>query len=294
MLTAGMDVSPEVLPVLLRESTAVVRRLRDQGPDPEELRDDLAARIREYSSTPANQWLPHEGARDLLLGRPVTTSVDALAAEHDAVTVTAVQREALGFWKNLLVSVDPSVVAEPELTWLNAPLDSGPTPAGVSFQSTGSPVTKAALTIGPAATTLQREDRGLTLRYAELAGLLVHADGGRQLIHLDGYSMKIEPTLWRDGRQAVALIDSFVPPWLRIPLPERSPDEVPKDPFSRIDRLRHWTSRPLVFAPLLIVTTAAVVLFAAQEETGRWGAWLIPIILSGGVAGYLLHRRRRP
>jgi hypothetical protein len=293
MLTAGMGVGSEDLQLALHESTAVVRRLRDQGLDPAELRADLAERIQGYNSQPADQWLPSEGARDLLLGRPVTASVDALAAETDAVTVAAVQGEALKFWRNLLVSVDPDTRATPELTWLFNPPASGRSATGVSFQPTGSPVTTGLLTVGPAALRLQRGDRDITAWYDELAGLLAYPDGGRQLIRLDGYSVRVEPTLWRDSQQAIAIIDSSVPPWLRIPLPERTPDEIPKDPATRTDKLRHWANRPLVFAPLLILVLVAVILFASQEEAGVWGAWLIPVLLGGGLIGYLGYRRQR-
>jgi hypothetical protein len=293
MLTAGTGVGSEDLQLALHESTALVRRLRDQGPDPAELRDDLAERIQRYGSQPADQWLPSEGARDLLLGRPVAASIDALAAETDAVTVEAVQREALEFWKNLLVSVDQETRSGPELSWTYGPPASGRTATGATFQPTGSPVAKDVLTVGPTATRLETPDRAITAWYDELAGVLAYPDGGRQLVRLDSYVVMVEPTLWRDGRQAVAIIDSSVPPWLRIPLPERSPEEIPKDPVTRIDKLRYWTNRPVVFAPLLIVLLMAVILFALQEETGKWGVWLIPILLGGGVVGYLRHRRQR-
>lgn len=56
MLTAGMDVLPEALPTVVSGTTAVLRRLRDLGPDPAELRDDVEREIRQITTEPAENW----------------------------------------------------------------------------------------------------------------------------------------------------------------------------------------------------------------------------------------------
>jgi hypothetical protein len=78
IVTAGMDIVPEAVGVVVGEATAVVRRLRDRGPDPTELRDDLDQHIRRMNEEPAERWLwwPRRSTRPLsrTSAGPPTTS----------------------------------------------------------------------------------------------------------------------------------------------------------------------------------------------------------------------------
>jgi zinc protease len=253
MLTAGMDVIAEAVRSVVPETTAVIRRLRDRGPDPTELRDDIAAQIRRYRSQPVDQWLPFLAARDALIDHPVTRSLDELVAEEEAVTGEQIQQAARSMWSDLLVSVDPAGSGDPQLTWMNGPPEPGPAPAGRKFRPAGSPATKGALIVGQTSTQLQVEGNKVEAAYDDLAAMITFPDGGRQLIREDGFQVTLEPTLWRKGQQAVALVDSAVPRPLHIPLPERSADRIPQDKVRRIDKVRAWTNSPKVWIPFLVV-----------------------------------------
>jgi hypothetical protein len=292
MLTAGMDVISEALPTVVAETSAVLRRLRDRGPDPAELRDDLAQQIRQFTSHPAAHWLPFLAARDALLGGPVTASADELAAETDAVAVADVQQAALGLWNNLLVSVDPAGMGDPQLTWLGGPPAPGRQPSGRRFRPVGSPVTKGALTVGGTDTQLQTAGARTSAAYDDLAGMIAYPDGGRQLIRQDGYQVTVEPTLWRQGQEAVALVDSAVPRQLHIPVPERTPDLIPRTSVRTIDKLRYWTNRPAVWVPFLIVCVIGVVLTTAAADEIVERTWRFLFMgLAIGVIAYIRQRR---
>jgi hypothetical protein len=290
MLTVGMDVIPEALRSAVTESIAVLRRLRDRGPDPTELRDDLAAQIRRFSSQPADQWIPFLAARDVLLGRPATASVEELAAETDAVTVAQVRDAALSVWRDLLVSVAPGGAGNPQLTWLNGPPAPTREPSGRRFKPVGSPVTKGALTIGAADVHRETADARISAAYEDVAGLLRYPDGGRQLIRHDGYQLQVEPTLWQQGPEAIAMLDSAVPRALHIPLPERPQDEIPQSKVRRIDKLRATLKLPIVWVPFLI---AWVIWLALQTAPDKIVPAAERILVIGCVVGVITFIRQR-
>lgn len=290
MLTTGMDVIPEALPTVVAETTAVVRRLRDWGPDPAELRDDLERQIRRFTTEPAANWLPFMAARDVLLGRRATTGTDELAAETDAVTVADVQQAARSLWNDLLVSVDPVGSGDPQLTWLNGPPASKQVASGRQFRSVGSPVTKGALVIGRTAAHLQTTGGEVAAAYDEVAAMIAYPDGGRQLIRRDGYQVTIEPTLWRQGHEAVALVDSAVPRPLHVPLPERTPDLIPHISVTLKQRLRFWLNDPVALLAVAGVCAVALALTEGMGRTELLGRSLVGGAILGAVA-YARHRR---
>jgi hypothetical protein len=291
MVTAGMDVITEALPVVVAQTTAVLRRLRDLGPDPAELRDDLTQQIRQFTSAQAGPYLPYMAAREVLLGRPVTTSADELAAETDAVTGAEVRQAALELWNNLLVSVDEAGAGDPQLTWLGGPPRPARRPSGRRFRPVGSPVTKATLTVGQTDAQLQTANSWTSAAYADLAGMIKYPDGGRQLIRHDGYQVTLEPTLWQQGREAVALVDSAVPRPLHIPVPEREPELIPRSSVRTIDKLRYRTNRPAVWVPFLLACVVGVVLLMATDAVIDHATRILATGAGIGIGLYVLQRR---
>ncbi|MEV6283431.1 hypothetical protein [Kribbella sp. NPDC051770] len=291
MLTAGMDVLAEAVPTVVDQSTAVLRRLRDRGPDPTELRDDLNQQIRQYASHPINEWLPFLAARDVLTGRPVTTSADELVAETEAVTVADVRQAAHGLWRDLLVSVDRAGAGSPQLTWLDGPPAAGKQPSGQRFRPVGSPVAKGELTVGRTEIHRQAEDAAISAQYDDLAAMVAYPDGGRLLIRQDGYQVTVEPTMWQKGQQAVALLDSAVARPLRVQLPERAPEEIPKSSVRTRDKVQYWGNRPIVWAPFLVLCLLGVVLALATEEIAAQASKFVVMGAIVGLVSYVKHRR---
>ncbi|MFI5713638.1 hypothetical protein [Kribbella sp. NPDC051620] len=281
MVTAGMEIVPEAVRVVVGEATAVVRRLRDRGPDPTELRDDLAQHLRRMSEEPAERWLPVLAASDTLLGRPAATSVDEVAAEIDATTVEDVRRAAYALWTDLLVSVDPDGAGDPQLAWLGASPTPAGKPSGRQFRSIDSPESTDLLFVSETETRLETAGPSAA-RYDELAGVLAFEDGGRRLIRQDGFQVPVEPTLWRKGSEAVALVDAAVPEQLRIPLPARSREEIPWKRVRRIDNFRNWVQSPKVWVPALFVCVALPVIVALSLP-----AFVTKILIVGGALGVI-------
>jgi hypothetical protein len=292
MLTVGMDVIPEALRSAVSESIAVLRRLRDRGPDPVELRDDLDAQIRQFGTRPAHQWLPFMAARDALLGTPVTNSVEELAVETDAVTAAQVREVALSVWRDLLVSVDPEGGGDPQLTWLGSPPDVAKPSDGRRFRPTD-PTSKAALTVGTTGVHRETAEGRTSAAYDEVAGMVSYPDGGRQLIRYDGYQVLVEPTLWRRGSQAVALLDAAIPPALHIRLPERPKDQIPQVKVRRIDTFRYWLDQPVVWVPFVVLLIIGVVLTITPDEIGSMLVRALPIGIAIAVVTFIRQLRSK-
>jgi hypothetical protein len=111
------------------------------------------------------------------------------------------------------------------------------------------------------------------------------------LIRQDGYQVTVEPTMWRQGEEAVALVDSAVAQPLRISLPERTPDAIPQSTVRTIDKLRYWANRPVVWAPFLVVGLFGVVMTVATDEIAAQASKFLVMGAVIGVVSYVRHRR---
>ncbi|GAB7049926.1 M16 family metallopeptidase [Catenuloplanes indicus] len=101
-----------------------------------------------------------------------------------------------------------------------------------------------AMIVGPEGVSLQGADGVVTVRYAEAAAMLAWPDGARRLIGHDAISVHLEPALFTVTPAAMAAIDAAVAPELRVEMPARDPDDVPRPP-SRVRLARHRAVRVL-------------------------------------------------
>ncbi len=86
-----------------------------------------------------------------------------------------------------------------------------------------------------------------TVWFNRIAGLLEFPDGARQVISRDGWSIMVEPRVYRGGAGIVDVLDARVPEDLKLPQPERDPDDIPEriGPVARIGHLLRRRGRVL-------------------------------------------------
>ncbi|MEV4266466.1 hypothetical protein [Kribbella sp. NPDC049584] len=266
MLTAGIDILPEARPTVVAQTLDVLRALRQRGPDPTELRDDLDQEIRRIKTEPAEHWMPHLAAREVLLGRPVLDR-DEMIAEAEAITVGDVRQAADALWDNVLLSVDPDATTDSRLNWISRPPRSRSTPTGRRFRPAGWPVVKGELTVGRSSAHIETGSAEASASYDDLAVVVAYPDGGRQLIRRDGYQLQIEPAYWRNGQQAVAAVDDAVSPALKVPMPPRDPENIPRSPVTRRHLATYLLKKPAFWVALICV--AVVVIGLASGIPGQ-------------------------
>ncbi|GMA88302.1 hypothetical protein GCM10025868_35520 [Angustibacter aerolatus] len=98
---------------------------------------------------------------------------------------------------------------------------------------------------------------------SEAAAVLRYPDGGRRVVRADGYDVRLEPSLLRQGEDAVRAFDAGTPPGLVVLADPRDEREVPQpEGHGRRDRARWWlrTRRPLLVRVAVLVGLAVVAL----------------------------------
>lgn len=290
MLTAGIDMLPEARPTVVAQTLDVLRDLRQRGPDPTELRDDVDQEIRRIKAEPAEHWMPYVAAREVLLGRPVLER-DELIAEAEEITVGEVRRAADALWDSVLLSVDPDATTDPRLNWITRPPGSRSTPTGRRFRAAGWPVVKGELTVGRSGAHLETGSAEASASYDDLAALIAYPDGGRQLVRRDGYQLQIEPARWRNGQQAVAAVDDAVSPTLKVPMPARDPEDIPRSPVTRRHLATYLLKKPASWVALICVAVVVIGLASGipAQRIAQPGA--VAVLLVGVIVAFYNLRR---
>jgi len=214
-----------------RELVAVLDRLIDEGPtasEPAEIAEADGRWTHEFERLPDELGTQ---ALDGLLGRPPITveewrrrtgSADA-AAIAEALAVAA-EETAL-----LVVPEDTGAPRRKARSFVHYPQPRPPLPdqaSGSRFDSVSRWRRKdRALLVsddGVEEILLSGASRGL--RVADCVALVHHEDGSRILVSRDGFTLIVEPGEWRQGEEAVGMIDAIVPPERHVPLGPQAAD----------------------------------------------------------------------
>ena len=150
-----------------------------------------------------------------------------------------------------------------EATWREGvPLLTGATPQhrprGSSHRSRNAPADRRRLVLGDGSIHVGRGATWQGVPFGEVAAVLAAPDGGREVVAADGWTVTLEPTMWRDGERAVARLDAAVPADRVVPLPERMPDEVPRPTTFR----HQLTAVPHLLTGLVVAAAVALVVLA--------------------------------
>ena len=163
-------------------------------------------------------------AMNVLTGHPSLTA-EALLDELRTITVDDVQAVAVEAAGSALLAVPDGLNAKwagyvPAPTYSAAAIDGQRYP---SLQSD-----KVALVVGPEGVSLVDDSHAVTVRYADCAITMAWPDGGRQLVGLDGISVRVEPTLYDLPQGLIARLDASVSPAKLVQMPARKPGAIPQ------------------------------------------------------------------
>ncbi|MEU8661408.1 insulinase family protein [Actinoplanes philippinensis] len=164
----------------------------------------------------------------------------------------------------------------------------------------------AHLITGEEGVTLVDGDDHQTVRLAACSIVQAWPDGGRLFVGHDGIMVRVEPTLFRDGHEAVAFLDARIPPGLRVDQPARSPDQIPapqsgrprpEPPPTRAEKLEARRIRAgYVLAVIFGLGIVSRILRIAGNRYGEDVQFAVLIVLLVGgavIAGSLIRARRR-
>lgn len=239
------------------------------GPTPEELETHRRQARMMLEGPDAATGLMTSSAWDVLHGAR-TRTIDEILEGLAHLTPEDVRAAAVEAERTALAQWPQDQRAAP---WPAAPLSpSAPVTGGRTFPQHGG---GTALTVADAGLTVTTADAHVTVRHDGLAAVMAWDDGGRVLIGDDGVQVVVEPTMLRDGTEALRLIDAAVPPEKVVPLGSRAADQIPRA------SLRHRAERPLRL--VAVATVAAIV--GGLLIAGGLGALAPAVVIVAGMAG---------
>jgi zinc protease len=267
-VVVASDPVPERTAEALKVLEEELAHLTDEGPDEAELHADRRALRRDFDEPQGAYALANYLAvQELLDADPRTPA--AVAKVMRAVTVDDVA-DALATARQTALWAVPRHVEAPEhvraVSIMSKPRTGGRRLAPVAPHVSGYEPDDR-LVLGDHGVGIDGGDWHLHVDYAHCVGALAWSDGVRILYGDDGFILRLRPWEWRDGRTAVAAIDSSLDPALVVDMGEGDgppPVEMPA-PRPRAERSAGPTWRRVAVALLLAFLgfMAAVVPFSS-------------------------------
>ncbi|WP_405489789.1 M16 family metallopeptidase [Streptomyces sp. NBC_00096] len=241
-------------------------------------------------------------AVNLLLGHRNLTPAEA-RAELGAVTTEDLRDVAREVWADALMQVPTASVEWAGLT--PAPARSADIVEGRRRPAVADDA--VSLIVGAEGVSVVAPDDRATVRYADCVLLRTFPDGARHLVDRNGFSVTVEPSLYRIDPAELAVVDASVPPSVVIAMPPRDPARIPRatrpgaaaawrNPRSGLFAAAIWGLGALA---VVMAAVTGVLLFHATDPAVPVGDRdLRPVKLSGLVTvGFAVmcvarHRRR--
>ncbi|MFF3498662.1 M16 family metallopeptidase [Streptomyces sp. NPDC003247] len=223
-LTAYADSLPQKQDAVTGGFVDTLARLRAGRIEQSEL-DSVRGKLLKMYDTPdlGAASLPSY-ALSLLLGHRVL-SPDQHRAELNAVTIADLHAVAQEAWSTALLQVPGRGVDWAGATL--APQYSTSAVTGTRHQSLEDE--RITMVIGTEGVTLTTPKGPVTVRYDACAAMTARPDGARALTGHDGFSVNVEPTLYRSVTpERVAAIDAAVPAESVVRMPAREPENIPR------------------------------------------------------------------
>ncbi|MDN0195156.1 insulinase family protein [Streptomyces sp. S.PNR 29] len=259
-LTAYADALPKKQDAVVGGFVDTLARLRAGRIEQSELDSARGKFLKVYDAPDLGAAALPGYALNLLLGHRML-SPEQHKAELAAVTLADLRAVAREVWAGALLQV-PSRGAD----WAGftlAPQYSQDVVTGTRHPSLEDD--RVTLVIGTEGVSLSTPGGPVTVRYDAVAAMTARPDGARALTGLDGFTVSVEPTLYRGvTAERIAAIDAAVPHAAVVPMPAREPERIPQprkrprpaDPSAGRRRKAAWSARGWTAAVVLLATLA--------------------------------------
>ncbi|MFI1149071.1 M16 family metallopeptidase [Streptomyces sp. NPDC020817] len=252
---AYADALPQNQDALVGAFVDVFAKLRAGRIDQADLDAVRASALAQFDTPELAACMLPGHAMNLLVRHRNLTAAEA-RAEIEAVTVADLHRVARAVWADALMQVPGRGVDWAGLT--AAPAESSEVVTGRRYSALEEG--NGALIVADDGISLSAPRGRVTIRYAECTLLQVYPDGGRHLVGGDGFTLTVEPTLYRITAAELARLDAAVPPASVVRMPPRDPGRVPQ-PRKTTPKAEPGTARHAWFTVLLwVLGIPAVVL----------------------------------
>ncbi len=219
---AVADSAPDKQEAVVGGFVDVLARLRHRPVDAADLASATAAMRHDLEELDESQLVPGYAVNHLL-GRP-QESREQMLAELDRVSVDDLAEVANEVYASALVQVPALGLGwagiQQAPAWSNGPV------WGTEYPPLGDDA--GTLVVGSEGVSLRVGSESVTVRYSDCVAVQAFPDGGRRIFGRDGFSIPVEPTMHRLAPGVTTSIVDSVPPSLVIPMPPRTPDQVPR------------------------------------------------------------------
>ncbi|SER56807.1 Predicted Zn-dependent peptidase [Streptomyces sp. yr375] len=305
-LTAYADALPQKQDAVVGGFVDTLARLRAGRIEQSEL-DSVRTKLLKRYDTPdlAAATLPSY-ALSLLLGHRILTP-EQHKAELNAVTLDDLREVAREAWDSALLQVPGRGVDWAGLTLAPQFSSTSATVTGTRHQSLEDE--QVTLVIGAEGVSLLTPRGPITVRYDACAAMTTRPDGARSLTGHDGFSVTVEPTLYRGVTpERIAALDAAVPSEATVRMPARAPDHIPQPQPRNQTAARQsatgaattwaWTTALCLVGLLALswgllcgIITADESAAAAPEWDAVVGVWILELPLA--FATWKLHTARK-
>ncbi|WP_051781669.1 MULTISPECIES: insulinase family protein [unclassified Streptomyces] len=264
-VVAYADALPEKQDAMVGAFVDVLAKLRAGRIEQADLDSVRASALAQFDLPELAAAMLPARAMNLLLRHPDLAVAEA-KAELEAVTVSDLHQVARAVWADALVQVPVR-----GLDWAGlaaAPAHSPEIVDGRRYSTVGNG--HIALLVAADGVSLTAPGNQVTVRYAACALMQVYPDGARHLVGHDGFSLTIEPTLYRIGAAELAAIDAAVPPSAVVKMPPRDPARIPRPPEPVKEPVRRAWFTALLWVlgiPALLLSAATVLLCLVLMRT---------------------------
>ncbi|WP_455352480.1 M16 family metallopeptidase [Streptomyces sp. SYSU K217416] len=222
-ITALADALPQKQDAVVGGFVDVLAKLRAGRIDQADLNSVRNAKLKIFDTPDLAAARLPSYAVNLLTGHR-NMSTETSRAEIEAVTVADLHAVAREVASDALLQVPDRGADWAGFT--EAPSQSAGVVTGRRHRALDND--EVTLLIGADGVSMTAPRNQVTVRYDECAVVHAYPDGGRRLTGHDGFSLSVEPTLYRLTPEDVAYLDSCLPAEAVVRMPARDPERIPR------------------------------------------------------------------
>ncbi|MDX2675719.1 M16 family metallopeptidase [Streptomyces soliscabiei] len=303
-LTAYADSLPQKQDAVVGGFVDTLARLRAGRIEQTELDSARTKLLKVYDTPDLGAAALPSYALSLLLGHRILTP-EQHRAELNAVTLDDLREVARETWDGALLQVPGRGVDWAGFTL--APQFSTTSVTGTRHQSLEDE--QVTLVIGAEGVSLLTPRGPITVRYDACSAMGARPDGARTLTGHDGFSVTVEPTLYRGVTpDRIAALDAAVPAQAMVRMPAREPDHIPQPrkrtsaPRSSATTRATWTWTAGLWLVGLLAATwvllcAVITADEAEAADPEWdavvGVWILALPMAAATVALYRARKRR-
>lgn len=266
VIVAGSDINSELNYTVVRTLRSALKKIADFSVPRDHVAEAVESTIQTVSDPYSAIGVAYRAANAVQQGHE-PESFEQIIDEIRSITAVSLHETVKAFTSTLLLGAPAEAKPQEQMTLL-APPGRGPRSIGRAFRHHNWPAEKSELVVGPEVLQIADTEAYRSMSYNDVEAMFAYEDGGRLLVAHDGWGMSVEPGEWKNGREAVALLDRTVALERHLLQPSRG--QAMHTP--RMSALSRWRTaffanlyRPLVLATIIVLLLGIIGVLALAQ-----------------------------